>query len=43
MFQRKESLFHFFLKEERSDAINRIIKENGGAKMSDILAMEVKS
>lgn len=39
---KEESLFHFFL-EECSDAMNRIIKENEGAKLSDILAMEVKS
>lgn len=41
--QRKEPFFYFFLKEESSGAMNRIIKKNKGARLSDILAMEVKS
>lgn len=43
MFKGKESFIYFFLKEESSGAMNRIIKESEGARLSDILAMEVKS
>lgn len=43
MFKGKSHYFPFFLKEERSYAMNRIIKEKEGAKLSAILAMEVKS
>lgn len=43
MSKGKESLFYFFLNKESSDATNRIIKEREGARLSDILAMEVKS